>query len=81
MVSAQPGLIPQMSGRLTNLKIMGATVFVDHYSDHVYVYLMKDLTLSETLMVKHTYERFLSLLGVNSKAYHADYGRFAGKGF
>ncbi len=49
------GLIPQMSGRLTNLRIMGATVFVDHYSDHVYVYLMKDLTLSETLMAKHAY--------------------------
>ena len=45
MVSAQPGLIPQMSGRLTNLRIMGTTIFVDHFSDHVYAYLMKDLTL------------------------------------
>ena len=27
MVSAQPGLIPQMSGRLTNLRVMAATVF------------------------------------------------------
>jgi len=77
MVSAQPGLIPQMSGCLTNLRIMGATVFVDHYSDHVYVYLMKDLLLSETLMAKHAYECFLASLGVDSKAYHADNGRFA----
>jgi hypothetical protein len=59
---------------------MGATVFVDHYSDHVYVYLMKDLTLSETLMAKHAYERILASLGVDSKAYHADNGRFADKG-
>jgi hypothetical protein len=81
LVSAQPGLIPQMSGRLTNMRIMGATVFVDHYSDHIYVYLMKDLTLSETLMAKHAYERFLASLGVDSKAYHADNGRFADKGF
>ncbi len=81
MVSAQPGLIPQMSGRLTNLRIMGATVFVDHYSDHVYVYLMKDLMFSESLMAKHAYERFLGLLGVDSKAYHADNGWFADKGF
>jgi hypothetical protein len=81
MVSAQQGLIPQMSGRLTNLRIMGATVFVDHYSDHVYVYLMRDLTLSETLMAKHAYERFLASLGVDSKAYYADNGRFADKGF
>ena len=81
LVSAQPGLIPQMSGRLTNMRIMGATVFVDHYSDHVYIYLMRDLTLSETLMAKHAYERFLSSIGVDSKAYHADNGRFADKGF
>jgi len=81
MVSAQPGLIPQMSGCLTNLRIMGATVFVDHYSDHVYVYLMKDLMLSETLMAKHAYERFLASLGVGSKVYHADNGHFADKEF
>jgi hypothetical protein len=81
MVSAQPGLIPQMSGRLTNLQIMGATVFVDHYSDHIYVYLMKDLTLSKTLMEKHAYECFLASLGVDSKAYHANNCCFADKGF
>jgi hypothetical protein len=60
---------------------MGAMVFVDHYSDHIYAYLMKDLTLSETLMAKHTYERFLASLGVDSKAYHANNGCFADKGF
>jgi hypothetical protein len=59
LVSAQPGLIPQMSGSLTNLRIMGATLFVDHYYDHTYVYLMRNLTLAETLMAKHDYERFL----------------------
>jgi hypothetical protein len=81
MVSAQPGLIPQMSGRLTNLCIMAATVFVNHFSDHVYVYLMRDLTLSETLLAKHAYEHFLASLEVESKAYHADNGCFADKGF
>ncbi len=74
MVSAQPGLIPQMSRRLTNLCIMATTIFIDHFSDHVYVYLMKVLTLSETLLAKHAYEDFLALLGVESKAYHADNG-------
>jgi hypothetical protein len=81
MVSAQPGLIPQMSGGLTNLHVMAATIFVDHFLDHVYVYLMKDLTLSETLLAKHAYECFLALLGIESKAYHADNGHFAEKGF
>ncbi len=81
MVSAQPGLIPQMSGHLTNLGFTGATVFVDHFSDHVYVYLMGDLTLEGTLLAKHAYECFLAALGVDSRAYHANNGRFADKGF
>ena len=81
MVSAQLDLIPQMSGCLTNLHIMAATIFVDHFSDHVYVYLMKDFMLSETILAKHAYERFLALLGDESKAYHADNGQFADKGF
>jgi len=42
---------------------------------------MKDLMLSEKLMAKHAYECFLALLRVDSKAYHADNGRFADKGF
>ena len=81
LVSAQPGLIPQMSGFLTNLRIVGATVFVDHYSNHVFVYLMKDLTLAETLLAKEACERFLNSVGVSAKAYHADNGRYADKEF
>jgi len=49
MVSSQPGLIPQMSGSLTNLRIMGATVFVDHYSDHVYVSIEEMIKLSSVV--------------------------------
>jgi hypothetical protein len=60
---------------------MGATMFVDHYSDHVDVYLMRDLMLSETLLAKHAYEQFLASVGVDLKAFHADNGRFADKGF
>ncbi len=52
---------------------MGATMFIDHYSDHV-VYLMRDLTLSETLLAKHAYARFLASVGVDLKAFHADIG-------
>ncbi len=81
LVSAQSGLIPQMSGSLTNLRIMGATVLVDHCSDHTYIYLMRDLTLAETLLAKHAYEKFPALLGMDSKAYHADNGQFPDKGF
>jgi hypothetical protein len=41
LVSAQPGLIPQITGKLTSQQMNGATVIVDHYSDHGYVYLMR----------------------------------------
>jgi hypothetical protein len=70
-----------MSGSLTNLRIMGATVFADHYLDHTYIYLMQDLMLAEMLLAKHANEKFLALFGINSKAYHADNGKFADKGF
>ncbi len=33
-----------MAGFLTNLRIWGAIIFVDHYSDYVFVALMCDLT-------------------------------------
>ena len=81
LVSAQPGLIPKISGFLTNLRITGAAVFVGHYSDHVFVYPMKNLTLEETLLAKAAYQRFLQTVGVTTQAYHADNGRFADKGF
>jgi hypothetical protein len=48
IVSAQPGLIPQMSG---------ATTIVDHLSDYVYVHLMKNLSLDETLIAKRSWEK------------------------
>jgi hypothetical protein len=50
IVSAQPGLIPQMSGFLTSERYFGATTIVDHVSDYVYVHLMKNLSLDETLI-------------------------------
>jgi hypothetical protein len=42
---------------------------------------MHNLLLEETLLAKHAYERFLSSIGVTAKAYHADNGHFADKGF
>ena len=52
IVSAQPGLTPQMSGFLTSKRLWGATKFLDHVSYYVYVHLMRDLTLDETLLYK-----------------------------
>jgi hypothetical protein len=81
LVSAQPGLIPQISGRFTSMRITGGTVIVDHYSDHVYVYLMQNLSLEETILAKHGYRQFFTAIDVTAKVYHADKGHFADKGF
>eukprot|EP00984_Skeletonema_dohrnii_P034934 scaffold34438_cov244-Skeletonema_dohrnii-CCMP3373.AAC.1 len=77
IVSAQPGLIPQMSGFLTHERIWGATTFVDHVSDYIYVHLMKNFTIEETLSAKKAFERIFTLAGHEVKAYRADNGRFA----
>ena len=81
LVSAQPGLIPQMAGFLTNLRIWGATIFVDHFSDYVYVALMIDLSLDKTLLAKSSFERHANNGGVLINSYRADNGCFADAGF
>jgi hypothetical protein len=81
LISAQPGLILQMSEFLTNMRIWGATVFVDHFSDYVYVALMQDLSLDETLLAKSSFERQANDGGVSIESYRADNGRFADAGF
>jgi hypothetical protein len=81
LVSAQPGLIPQTAGFLTNLRLWGATIFVDHFLDFVFVALMHDLTLNETLLVKTSFKRNVSDGGVTINSYRADNGCFADVGF
>ena len=81
LVSNQPGLVPQVSGRLTSARIVGATVYVDHFSDYTYVYLMRSLSSEETLASKHGYEREAAKHDGNVRRYHADNGRFGDKSF
>ncbi len=45
------------------------------------MYLMQNLLLEETILAKHGYEGYLTAIGVTAKAYHADNGHFADKGF
>ena len=81
IISSQPGLIPQMSGYLTSERLWGCTTFVDHVSNYVYVHLMRNFTLEETLLAKAAFEKLLAKAGRTVKHYHADNGRFADKGF
>jgi len=70
-----------MSGFLASKRIWGCTTFVDHGSDFVYVHLMRDFTLEETLLAKAAWEKNLSQAGRKVKHYHADNGRFVDNGF
>jgi hypothetical protein len=81
LVSAQPGQIPQISVNFTCMRVNGPTTTIDHYSDCIFVFLMRDLSLEETILAKHAYEHFLSSIGVTAKAYHANNGHFADKSF
>ena len=77
LISAQPGLVPQTSGHLTAARIWAATIFLDHYTRHIYVHLMRDQSQDSTLEAKAAYERHANTFGVDVKAYRADNGRFA----
>ena len=77
IVSAQPGLVPQMSGFLTHDRLWGATTFVDHVSDYVYVHLMKNFSIEETLSAKKAFEKIFSGADCEVRSYRADNGRFA----
>ena len=67
IVSAQTGLIPHMSGFLINQRLWGATTFVDHVSDYVYVQLMIDSSLTETFLAKSAMEKFMTQAGQTVK--------------
>ena len=51
LVSGQPDLIPQIGGHLNAAIIWAANVFVDHFSNLVYVYLMQS-TMQEVYVNK-----------------------------
>jgi hypothetical protein len=81
IISAQPGLIPQMAGFLTSKQIWGCTTFIDLISDYIFVHQMKDLLLTETLLAKMTFKYYapeptgqlniIMLITVDSQTQHS----------
>ena len=77
MISHEPGLIAQVTDRLTYLRYAGAAIFTDHSSDFTYVHLITSTSLEETLYAKHSYERVAKEHGIKKiHHYHADNLRF-----
>jgi hypothetical protein len=82
MQSTEPGFYGQVKGVLTKTRYKNVTVFVDHYSRLRFVYLMmSNLTLSETLDAKRTFECFAAKHGVQIKHYHCNNCRLADNKF
>ena len=47
--SAQPGLVPQLSGKPVSAHIWSSQVMVNHFSDLTYVHLMRSTNQKENL--------------------------------
>jgi hypothetical protein len=70
-----------MAGFLTNKQIWGCTIFVDHGIDYIYVQLMKDFTIIETLLAKLAFKKLCAKADCSVKHYQADSGQFSDKEF
>ena len=81
IISHQPGLIPQITGRLTHERYWGSVIYVDHFSDYVYNHLITAVTSEATLLSKQAYERMAQSHDVKIRAYHADNLRFNDSNF
>ena len=76
IVSHQPGIIPQATGRPTHERFWGSVIYVDHATDFIYNHLIRGTSSEETLESKLAYERTALSYGVRIGAYHADNSRF-----
>ena len=81
IVSAKPGLIPQMSGLLKSCCIWGCTTFCDHVYDFVYVHLMRHFTVEETFLAVKAFEKPLAQAVRPVTHYHDDKRIFANNAF
>jgi hypothetical protein len=77
LVSSTLGLIAQMAGFLMCKQYKYACIFVDHFLDFRYVYMMKDQTANKALDAKLAFEAYSEAHGIEVKWYHADNGVFA----
>ena len=81
LISPTAGFVPTHRGTPTTQRYIGATVFVDHYSDFTYVHLMTKLNAETTVEAKRAFERLAQSHGVTIRHYHSDNGLFDTKLF
>ncbi len=71
----------QLKGAPTGKQCCAATIFKEHYSRFSFCYLQESLTSADTLKVKHAFEQFCGMHGVQVQHYDANNGRFADNAF
>ena len=71
MISAQLGIIPGFTRKITHSRWFEATVFVEQYSDYCYSHLMRGTSYEETLRAKEAYERLSATHRARVCAYRA----------
>ena len=76
LISPTPGFVPCQRGIPTTKRYLGATVFVDHFSNFTYVHLMTEMDAAETVRAKESFERLTSSYDVTVRHYHCDNGLF-----
>ena len=81
MISAQPGLVPQVSGRPMSACIWAATISLGHFSCQFHVHLLRDKTQALTLEAKAGYERHPNTFRITANSYRTDNGCFAEEDF
>ena len=81
LISHEPGIIPQVTGRLTYERYVGAILFTDNFSNFTFTHLKKSTTTADTLKGKIAYERVAKQYGVKIKVYRADNLRFNDEDF
>jgi hypothetical protein len=77
MESAEVGFFAQLKGSLTKTRYRYCTVFVDHFSQLLFVHLQIDDSAAETMLAKQAFEKFAAEHGVRILHYHCDNGQFA----
>ena len=80
-VSTQVGFYVQMTGKLTNCRYRGATIFVDHYPQLRFIHLMQDSSPDKTIKAKRAFEQFAADHCIKIAHYHCNNGRFKDNAF
>ena len=81
LVSPTPGFVPIHRGNPTKKRYIGATIFVDHFSDFTYCHLMTVMDAASTVEAKLAFERLLAIHAITASHYHCDNGLFDTKLF